>query len=231
MDNRLQGPRLRYVLAQPIGTVFLGHLGDDSPDAAQAGEVPERQSAEISRDYPNSPIAKAQRSKYVWVAAMNKTVHLSERCPWFGATQYTMNPDLMTPVRAYQNRRDNTCDVCGASCVEELYKFRCWKRREMLTDGESVRRLEPFITYASKCCAKGLLGIQSEASRMKEAASPNAVPLLNMRGRCDCMGCHDQRDRAWNRRRLLIFLQVRAALPRSLCDAGNPIVRHVAQLL
>lgn len=112
------------------------------------------------------PIAKEKRSEYVWVAA----VRLPD-----GRKKYTWDADVMTPLPRFEHDEDNTCDICGACCLEVLYEFRCYRRRaqneKALREGrereERERYLDPAVSYISKECGRGLLGVQSEASKLR----------------------------------------------------------------
>ena len=35
----------------------------------------------------------------------------------------------MMPLETFQVKADNTCDICGACCTEQLYEFRCYKKK------------------------------------------------------------------------------------------------------
>ena len=51
-----------------------------------------------------------------------------------------------------------------------LFAFRCYKRRALVQSGppSKQRKIEPFISYIGKGCGSGLLGKQSDDSRLRE---------------------------------------------------------------
>ena len=51
-----------------------------------------------------------------------------------------------------------------------LFAFRCYKRRALVRSGppSKQRKIEPFISYIGKGCGSGLLGKQSDDSRLRE---------------------------------------------------------------
>ena len=60
-------------------------------------------------------IGTDHRYKYVWVVLNIRGL-------------YTVNPDDMAPLEQYAQKKDNTCDVCGAHCTEVLHRMRCYLR-------------------------------------------------------------------------------------------------------
>lgn len=153
---------------EELSAVILGFNSDEA-DPLQVGECSHRQSDEIKKlaeernhqgDGDAVPIAKDARKHYVWVAATEPRED--------GRKVYTLSTEKMKQSPEYAVREDNTCDICGASCTEELYEFRCYKREYVALNGSGRRKLHPFIAYCSKRCGEGLLGKQSEASKLME---------------------------------------------------------------
>eukprot|EP00930_Biecheleria_cincta_P037597 TRINITY_DN25823_c0_g1_i1.p1 TRINITY_DN25823_c0_g1~~TRINITY_DN25823_c0_g1_i1.p1 ORF type:complete len:2603 (-),score=588.26 TRINITY_DN25823_c0_g1_i1:172-7914(-) len=140
--------------------VVLGFKADE-PDPVQSGETRECQSDEISRVFGKSPISKKFREQYVWLAKAEMEEGVIKQC-------FTMDADAMVPAERYEMRDQNTCDVCGLTCTEELYEFRCYERKTIGHDCHD-RRLHPFISYISKTCGKGLLGVQSAGAKLRES--------------------------------------------------------------
>ena len=62
---------------------------------------------------------------------------------------------------------DNTNDVCGCRCIEALYEYRCHNRARPRTKPANDRLLHPFVSYSSEESDRGLLGVQSEISRLR----------------------------------------------------------------
>jgi len=168
-----------------VRDVLIGAVELDE-DPAQQGAVKDEQSKEISglckmhgsEAWHEVPIGKQHRHLYWWMAsAIMHGKNLIKR--------YTCNEHMMAAVPQFPRREDNTCDICGASCTEELYEFRCVARRgrgeTMATCGE--RRLHPFRAYVSKKCGRGMLGVQTESSKLVEkltdiVSGENAVSEL-----------------------------------------------------
>ena len=72
----------------------------------------------------------------------------------------------MEPVKNYENKDENSCDVKAA---ETLFELRCFRRKN---DKEhlhlSGRKMCTFIAYMSKKCGADLLGKQSPESAFRE---------------------------------------------------------------
>ena len=158
------GARPRKAEALRLAEVVVGYDGAEEPtpirlvargkDLAE-GEVFETQSDEIRKEYPQSPIAKACRAKYNWVAETD-------------GGRFTRDPNKMLPIAGtFGSRRKWTCDVCGKCCSEQLFVFRAFLRKEYLHSLER-RCLDPFVAYISSKCGRGLLGQLSEYTRFKE---------------------------------------------------------------
>jgi len=150
---KLQGLRPRYD-REPrlLHTCVLG-FEEGAEDPMQSGEVNNTQSDEITEMQRNSkdppPVTKTQRSLYVWVTKAK---------PLDNQDMYTMDPDQMVQVTGYEANEQNRCDICGGVATEEIYEFRCYRRRsikEMLPVED--RALSPFISYIGKVCGRGLL--------------------------------------------------------------------------
>lgn len=153
---------------EPLRDAIIGYVEDGGDDPAQSGVTAPRQSREIQSMVSTGlevPIAKDKRAGFVWVAAARRAQGARKR--------YTWNVDEMEPLAPFKQAADNTCDICGASCSEVLYEFRCYRRRQRArqggdADAAAERRLHPFVSYISKECGRGLLGAQSELSRLRE---------------------------------------------------------------
>jgi len=159
--------------------VIIGYIADTEEDPKQSGIIANRQSNEISTLVSTGkeiPIAKDRRTGYVWVAAARAGPKrgVGGEPPAQGhdhnrTKKYTWNLEEMQPLEQYELLEDQVCDVCGRACTDLLYEFRCYKRqRPGSTRQIGERRLHPCVSYISKECGRGLLGVQSEASKLRE---------------------------------------------------------------
>eukprot|EP00439_Symbiodinium_sp_Y106_P035652 s4776_g4.t1 len=162
--NTGSAERRREAVPALLDEVVVGwHRGCDEPEALRLvpkgtelknGEVLETQSEEISKLFHSSPVAKAHRTKYNWVA-------------WMSGNMYTRDAKQMMAV---DSKSKCSCDICGKCCSEILFEFRAFLRKEYLK-GSTERRLEPFVAYISKRCGSGLLGqLKGKPSQLKEKA-------------------------------------------------------------
>lgn len=157
------GRRARQAREDLLRDAIIGYVDDGGDDPGQSGVTAPRQSKEIkvlTGTLSEVPIAKDRRAGFVWVAAAKGL-----------RRKYTWNVDEMDPLPKFEQAVDNTCDICGASCSEVLYEFRCYRRLRRGKDKDAIgsdRRLHPFVSYISKECGRGLLGAQSELSRLRE---------------------------------------------------------------
>ncbi|CAE7840701.1 PERK7 [Symbiodinium microadriaticum] len=161
--------RTRWAPEDSLRDAVIGYIGDDEEDPPQAGQAVPRQSRDVQQlisDGVDVPIAKDQRSKYVWVAlargreAGSKGDPMKEAEPAQRTKKYTWNAEEIVPVDTKLARDiDLRCDLCGLDCTEVLYEFRCYPRmRAKEPRPAGGRRLHPFVSYISKECGKGLLG-------------------------------------------------------------------------
>jgi len=141
--------RIRQDVASSVQDVLVGYQGDsgDDPPAIrlvrmgkelEPGEVFDRQSVEIEKDFPLSPINKQHRQRYNWVART-------------AGGRYTRDPEKkMAFTRSKFMIGKWTCDVCGATCSDSLFMFRGYQRKEFLQTREGSRVLDPFVAYISE---------------------------------------------------------------------------------
>ncbi|CAE7264645.1 sinIM, partial [Symbiodinium natans] len=122
------------------------------------GEVYDTQSEEIGKKYQYSPIAKAHRQRFNWVAQSD-------------GDKFTRDASKMKPAKRTDGMSGRwTCDVCGKSNCGSLFVFRAFLRQEHLprSSHRGSRRLDPFVAYISQRCGQGLLGQLAEYTRVQE---------------------------------------------------------------
>lgn len=161
----------RHATQELVEDVVIGYTGDDDDDPPQAGQAVARHARDIKQmvsDGLDVPIAKDQRSAYVWVAAA-RMIDKGERADGSQEPRkkkYTWNLDEMAPAGI-----ECSCDICGQGVSEDgvLYEFRCYPRlRRDEPRPAGGRRLHPFVSYMGKECGKGLLGLATGASKLRE---------------------------------------------------------------
>eukprot|EP00747_Dinoflagellata_sp_TGD_P200950 gnl/TRDRNA2_/TRDRNA2_74408_c0_seq1.p1 gnl/TRDRNA2_/TRDRNA2_74408_c0~~gnl/TRDRNA2_/TRDRNA2_74408_c0_seq1.p1 ORF type:complete len:216 (+),score=17.03 gnl/TRDRNA2_/TRDRNA2_74408_c0_seq1:75-650(+) len=159
-----------------------------------------------------APIHHRNRSRYIWVAAME--------CPWEGDEFYTLNPERLQGF-SFALQQDQRCDICGHICSgsRPIYKFRCWPR-PLSEDGAQRLKLHSFVTYASYECGYKLLGAMSEESRAREETVLNFARRFTRRAAFLA-------EIAWQRRRTLLLLHVRGALRSSSAPIPAGVIRHI----
>ncbi|CAL1156626.1 unnamed protein product [Cladocopium goreaui] len=161
----------RFANQDLVRDVVIGYTGDEDEDPPQAGSSKERHNRDVQQMISEGldvPIAKDQRSSYVWVAASKVPENQGvEGNIEMRKKKYTWNPEEIQPVDAVRSKQLR-CDICGALCTEVLYEFRCYKRMRPDEPRSVGRRLHPFVSYISKECGQGLLGNPSGASKLRE---------------------------------------------------------------
>ena len=112
--------RPRHKEEELLREAIIGFVDDGGEDPPQSGVSLPRQSRAVlalAAEGGEVPVAKDQRAGYVWVAGAKGS-----------RKRYTWNVDRMEPLPPFKDADDNTCDVCGCSCTEVLYEFRCYRR-------------------------------------------------------------------------------------------------------
>lgn len=159
----LPGKRPRMAEVLPVRLAVPSAVEFEDP--IWSGEVRDHQSMEVRSTGANWPIHKSHRDRYNWVTP-------NGRGGTGGITQtFTTDPSKMQVLPRRVEDSQNTCDICGKTCTQVLYEFRCYPKLDHLTDQErhtGVRMLDPFVAYIGKTCGEGLLGCRTSTSVIRE---------------------------------------------------------------
>ena len=74
---------------------------------------------------------------------------------------FTKEVEGMMPIQRFEQREDNSCDICGTICTETLFEFRILEKKNK---GQYIwrRMLCPYRASIAKECGRHLLGAPSE---------------------------------------------------------------------
>ena len=93
-------------------------------------------------------IAKSPRRKFCWVAVASQSASSN------GIELLTLDTKKMKEVPNHVEEDQNICDIFGLSATEEIFTFRCYRRKLMQgVVPTKRRRLHPFISASARRAA------------------------------------------------------------------------------